>query len=101
MAKRNGKKQSTKEDLRGFVIVTFADDFKQAVGFESLLKANDIPVFIKKHDDPESLAIMVPEDHVDEAHVVIDSQDSYEDFYDTVFEDDDTGYLDDDFDDNF
>ena len=34
---------------------------------------------------------MVPEDHLDEAHVVIESQDAYEDFYDLALEDEYAG----------
>ena len=32
---------------------------------------------------------MVPEDFLDEAHVVIESQDAYDDFYDFAMEDED------------
>lgn len=100
MGKRIQKKQI--ENLQEFVTVTFVENFDQALRYESLLKANDIPVFVKKHDDPRSLAVMVPEDFIDEAHVVIESQDSYEDFYDLVLDEDEhDDYFDSDFDDNF
>ena len=35
----------------------------------------------------KGIAVMVPEDSLDEAHVVIESQDAYDDFYDLALED--------------
>jgi hypothetical protein len=42
----------------------------------------------------KGIAIMVPEDFLDEAHVVIESQDAYDDFYDFALEDEDDGDFD-------
>ena len=44
--------------------------------------------------DSKAIAVMVPEDSLDEAHVVIESQDAYDDFYDFALEEE----IDDDFD---
>jgi len=56
-----------------------------------LLKNNEIPVVIQeKHEqsmDINGVAVMVPEDYIDEAHVIIESQDAYNDFYDLALED--------------
>ena len=97
MAKRSRKNQksaATKE----FVIVAFAEDMEEAGEVQLLLKANDIAVVLKEHDDEEekSIAIMVPEEVMDEAHVIIESRDSYDEIYD---EEDD--YEEDFLDDNY
>lgn len=75
------------------VVVTFAEDMEQAKEYESLLEANGIPAVIKGQSgesaDSDGIAVMVPEDYIDEAHVVIESQDAYDDFYDFALEDED------------
>ncbi len=38
---------------------------------------------------------MVPEDFLDEAHVIIESQNAYDDFYDYTVEDEENGDFDD------
>lgn len=109
MAKRFQKTQksrarpSLKKDgaqLQELVVVTLAENIEQARDYETLLKANDIPVVIKEQTEEPvktgGIAVMVPEDHLDEAHVVIESQDAYEDFYDLALEDEDTGELEND-----
>jgi hypothetical protein len=87
---RNGKGHTKLKEL---VVVTFADDMDQAKEYETLLRLNDIPAVIRTQPDDGSegrtVAVMVPEDFLDEAHVVIESQDAYDDFYDFAMEDDD------------
>jgi hypothetical protein len=91
MAKRSKKNQNSQSKLKDFVVVTFAEDLAQAKEYETLLRVNDIPSIIKEQIDQslgtKSIAIMVPEDSLDEAHVVIESQDAYDDFYDFALED--------------
>ncbi len=98
MAKRSQKAQKSQPELQEFVVVTFAKDLEQARDYETLLKTNDIPATIKEQDEQsinaKGIAVMVPEDFLDEAHVIIESQDAYDDFYDFSLEDED----DDDFD---
>ena len=103
MTKRS-KKASKTQEKTGNVVVAFAKDMEQAREYETLLKVNDIPARI---GDPEpngigehEIAIMVPEDYLDEAHVIIESQDAYDDFYDFSEEDEEDIDLDDDFLDN-
>jgi ferredoxin-fold anticodon binding domain-containing protein len=90
MAKRSKKNQKSQAKLKDFVVVTFAEDMEQAREYETLLRVNDIPAIIREQADPslaaKSVAIMVPEDCLDEAHVVIESQDAYDDFYDFALE---------------
>ena len=103
MARRSKKTQGK---LQEFVVVTFADDLEQARDYETLLKTNDIPAVLKEQDEQsmstKCVAIMVPEDFLDEAHVVIESQDAYDDFYDFAIEDEDDSDFDSDlFEDEF
>ncbi|MHC4763102.1 MAG: hypothetical protein ACYS71_07015, partial [Planctomycetota bacterium] len=96
MAKRSKKEQKAQVKLQELVVVTHVKDMEQAKEYEALLKSNDIPALIKEqHEVPEDemkgVAVMVPEDFLDEAHVVIESQDAYDDFYDLTLEDEDDG----------
>ena len=102
MAKRSEKAQKAQTKLEEFVVVVFADDLEQAKYYETLLKTNDIPAMVREQNksrqaDAKGVVVMVPEDFLDEAHVVIESQDAYEDFYDFSLEDEN----DDDFDSDF
>jgi hypothetical protein len=103
-ARRSGAKAS--QTAPELIAVTFVEDMEQAREYETLLEANGIPATIKQHNeesaDTQDIAIMVPEDYLDEAHVVIESQDAYDDFYDFALEDEDEGDFDRDFfEDNF
>ncbi len=100
MARRPKKTQKPQD----FVVVTFAEGWEQAKDYETLLKNNDIPAMIKEQaEEPtndKAVAVMVPEDFLDEAHVVIESQDAYDDFYDSAIEDEgdfDSDLFEDDF----
>ena len=99
MAKRSEKAQKAQAKLEEFVVVAFADDLERAKCYETLLKTNDIPAMVREQNQSQQagakdVVVMVPEDFLDEAHVVIESQDAYEDFYDFALEDE----TDDDFD---
>jgi hypothetical protein len=92
---RKGGKGTTK--LQDLVVVAFLDDMNQAREYETLLRLNDIPAVIKEQLDPgldgKTAAIMVPEEYLDEAHVVIESQDAYDDLCDfTMDEDEDLDF---------
>jgi len=91
MAKRSRKNQKSQAKVQGFVVVAFAKDLEQAKEYESLLKVNDIPVLIDQQYEQSTgvkeIAVMVTEEFIDEAHVVIESQDAYDDFYDLAVED--------------
>ena len=100
MAKRPKKTQKSQSELQDFVVVTFAMDIEQAKDYETLLKNDDIPAFIKEqNEEPMStkgIAVMVPEDFLDEAHVVVESQNAYDDFYDLALEDEEDNDFDSD-----
>lgn len=106
MRKPMDKKNNGQAKLKDLVVVTLLNDVDQAKEYQTLLKLNDIPATIKEQLDPsgehKGVAIMVPEDFLDEAHVVIESQDAYDDFYDYAMEDEeevdfDTDLLDDEY----
>lgn len=105
MSKVPGKNQNSKNALQEFVAVTFAEDMSQARDYKNLLRKNDIPATIKREStqwgNSRGVAVMVPEDCLDEAHILIESRDLNDDFYDFAFDNDDddfeTGYDDDGF----
>ena len=106
MEKHVRENDRSQSDLKDFVAVMFVEDMAQAREYEMILKANDIPAVVKEQLDPgvsnKNIAIMVTEDSLDEAHVVIESQDAYDDFYDLGVEDEgetdlDAGVFEDDF----
>ena len=106
MAKRSKKGQRSQAKLQGYVVVAFADDLEQAREFKSLLEVNDVSAIISEQKEPslssKEIAVMVPEDFLDEAHVIIESQQAYDDFYDYALEDEDNGDFSDDlFEDDF
>ena len=97
MTKRSRKTQKTQVKPRELVMVSFTEEIDQAKEYEALLKANEIPVMIKEQDESQSdrtkgFAILVPEDFVDEAHVIIESENAYEDFYDISSDEDEEGF---------
>jgi hypothetical protein len=101
MAKRPRKTNKSQAEVQELVTVAFTEDWEQAKDYETLLKTNDIPVIIKEQEEseegePKGIAVMVPEDFLDEAHVVIESQDAYDDFYDFALEDESEGDFDSD-----
>jgi hypothetical protein len=88
---RESRKSQT--NLPELIVVTFAENMEQAKEYETLLATNGIPATIKERSgestDTDGIAVMVPEEYLDEAHVVIESQDAYDDFYDFALEDED------------
>ena len=88
------------QDLE-YVPVVVLDDIVQANDYRQLLEENDIAVVIEQDGASESVSVMVAEECLDEAHVVIEAQDAYDDFYDLALDEDvddfDDGFLDEDF----
>ena len=101
MAKQYKKSQKTEARLQEYVTAAFTEDMEQAKNYEVLLKSNDIPAIIKQQDKDsdesmgKNIAVMVPEDFLDETHVIIESQDAYDDFYDFALESEGDGDFDD------
>jgi hypothetical protein len=105
MANRHNKKRNARTPLKEFVTVAFAEDVDLAKHYKKLLSDDDIPAIIRTQSESSSsypgIAVMVPEDHLDEAHVLIESQGTYNDFYEMAFQDEDEEDVHDDFDDDF
>ncbi|MBN2181883.1 MAG: hypothetical protein JW715_08200 [Sedimentisphaerales bacterium] len=93
MARRTKKNQKSQAKLEGYVVVAFAEDIEQAREYTTLLEANDIHAVISEHEEQSTgsneIAVMVPEEYLDEAHVVIESQQAYDDFYDFALDEED------------
>ncbi len=93
MPRRSKKTENGQTNVQDFVMVSFVEDFEQAKDKEALLKSNDIPATIKQQEDESTsvsgYAVMVPEECIDEANVVVESQDAYDDFYDYALDDED------------
>ena len=87
--RKNSKSQTSTKEL--FVVAT-ANSMDEAKDYETLLKNNGIKAIVKKHQDEFTEAlryvVMVQEDLADEANVIIESQNSYDD-YDQDFDSDD------------
>ena len=92
MTSRRKKKQSGQTSLKEFVTVAYAEDIELAKQYKKMLKADGIPVALKSQGESSGhfpgIAVMVPEEHLDEAHVLIESHSAYDDFYETAFNDD-------------
>ena len=99
MAKRSKKGHRSQAKLQGYVVVAFAEDMEQAREYKTLLEVNDVAAIISEQQEQslgsKEIAVMVPEDFLDEAHVIIESQNAYDDFYDFAVEGEDEGDFDD------
>ena len=107
MARRVKKPDKTdgKTKTIPYVTVAMVRDEDEAKEYQALLASNNIPVTIKEHDgseeSTEGFEVLVPEDCLDEAFVVIESSEAYEDFYDLTMEEDQEEFNDDLFDEDF
>ena len=93
----------TKQKEAGYVAVTVFDDMADAKDCQKLLQDNDISVYLLEDYECEgggSVAVMVLEDSLDEAQVVIESQDAYDDYYELASDEELTNF-DDMFDDEY
>lgn len=99
MAKRSKKGHRSQAKMQGYVVVTFAEDLEQAREYKTLLEVNDVSAIISEQQEQslgsKEIAVMVPEDFLDEAHVIIESQHAYDDFYDFAVEGEDDSNFDD------
>ncbi len=91
MVKRARKNQKSQSRTQELVVVAIAATMEEAKDYETLLKTNDIPAMVKQQQDEftegKRYVVMVPEEMTDEANVVIESQDAFDDFYDSSLDD--------------
>jgi hypothetical protein len=100
MVRRSKKTQKSQASLDGYVVIAFAEDIEQAMEYKTLLDSNDVPTMVREQaeqsETSQEIAVMVPEEYIDEAHVIIESQQAYDDFCDFTLGDDSETDLDDD-----
>jgi hypothetical protein len=84
MTKRTRKSSKTQTSAKELVVVATANSMDEARDYESLLRNNDIKAVVKKQQDEFTedmrYVVMVQEDLADEANVIIESQNSYDDY---------------------
>jgi len=104
MAKGRKNEPRSQQAVQDLVTITLTEDLEHARDYEALLKENEVPAVVRQNKDApdtHTFAVMVPEDFLDEAHVIIESQDAYRDFCQYAFEDNeefaDEGIEDDEF----
>lgn len=87
------KKQKSSVKINEMVAAAYPQDMEQAHDFLDLLRASDIPAVIREREigdiDDAAIKIMVPQSYIEEAAVIIESIESYDDFYGIDFDDDD------------
>jgi hypothetical protein len=81
-------------DVQELVTVAFAEDMELAKQYQELLRNNEISVRIKRQPEMSQsgfsdIAILVPEDSLDEAHSLISEKANYDNFFDMMFDDQD------------
>jgi len=105
----NRKIRKREAVVKDYVTVAFAEDLGLAREYEKLLAEHDIPAVVKNQSrsqegDYSGIAVVVPEEYLDEAYALISKEASYDDFFDAAFgeqgvegaEDRDTSFYDDD-----
>ena len=84
MTKRTRKSSKSQSSTKELIVVATANSMDEAKDYESLLRNNDIKAVIKKQQDEftedRRYVVMVQEDLADEANVIIESQNSYDDY---------------------
>jgi len=103
MAKSHKKSSPSQESTQELVTVAFAQEMEQAEHYKAILKENDIAAVIKESQrtpNAKTFAVMVAEDFLDEAHVIIESEDAYRDFCEYALEDEQDNFFDEAFDDD-
>lgn len=85
------KSKTNSKTVVDFVTVAFAEDMELARQYKELLEDNEIIARIKRQPNMaesgfSDIAILVPEESLDEAHALISERASYDDFFDMAFE---------------
>jgi hypothetical protein len=86
----NRKSRKRSALVRDYVTVAFAEDIGLAREYEKLLAEHDIPAVVKNQSrtqegDYTGIAVVVPEEYLDEAYALISKEASYDDFFDAAF----------------
>lgn len=89
--RKRGDRSTTRPKEKDYAIVTVAEDMEQARDCRDLLEENDIPAVVREQDGASGetcIAVLVPEEYLDEAHVIVESRDTYDDSYDLGVDED-------------
>jgi len=93
------KKKTDATGVKEFVTVAFAEDVELAQQYKKLLNDRNIPAAVRTNPDSPGpftgVAVMVPEEYIDEAHLLIESEGACDTFFDMVFHDSDDYVFDD------
>jgi len=92
MQRKNRKQNNSHATVTDLVTVAFAEDMELARQYQELLEDNGISARVKRQPEMaesgfSDIAIMVPEESLDEAHTLIAERSSYDDFFDMVMDD--------------
>ena len=106
MAKKSKKSGKGATKTKDYIVVTIAQTEDEAKNYQTLLKNDDIPALIRRQQPEEfdtgGFAVMVPEEYADEAYVIVESNDTYDDYFDMTVEEQQEDFDDDDLmDDNY
>jgi hypothetical protein len=84
MTKRTRKSGKASSSTKELVVVAAANSMDEAKDYEAILRNNKIKAVIKQQQDEftedKRYVVMVQEDLADEANVIIESQNSYDDY---------------------
>lgn len=86
---KKNSRRAGRTTLKEFVTVAFAEDLDLARQHKNMLEENGITAAVKKPEAHErnspGIAVMVSEEDLDQAHSLIASQASFEEFFDGFF----------------
>lgn len=87
---RPRKLQETPADIKNLVTVAFAEDMELAEQYKRQLLENSIPAAIEALSDQKKMpmaevAVMVPEEFLEQAYTFLSRQAACDDFFDMVF----------------
>lgn len=94
----NRKSKNRSGVVKEYVTVAFAEDLDLARQYENLLAEHGICAVVKNQGrlqdgDFSGIAVMVPEEFLDEAYALISKEASYDDFFDAAFSEQSHGDL--------
>ncbi len=97
--RREGKENCKTTEVKELVTVAFAEDMELAKQYQELLEDNEISTRIKRQPEMaqsgfSDIAIMVPEDSLDEAHALISEKANYDNFFDMILDGQDCDRID-------
>jgi hypothetical protein len=87
---RPKKLLDTPADIKNLVTVAYAEDMELAEYYKRMLLDSNIPVAVRRIPDGEKtpfsdIAVMVPEEFIDQAYSFLARQAACDDFFDIVF----------------